>query len=64
MRTRPDNDGFEILVNGVARTFRDQPEAAYAAARYLKRRYPKDFIEIIDRTTGKKLIVFEDGRVT
>jgi hypothetical protein len=35
----PGNDGFEVLVNGVARTFRDQREAAYDAARYLKRRH-------------------------
>jgi hypothetical protein len=60
----PDNDGFEILVNGVVRAFRDQPETAYAAVRNLKRRRPKDFVEVIDRATGKKLIVFEDGRVT
>jgi hypothetical protein len=32
---------FDILVNGVPRTFRDQREAAYEAARYLKIRYPK-----------------------
>jgi hypothetical protein len=60
----PENAGFDILVNGVVRTFRDQPEVAYAAARYLKRRHPKDFIEVIDRATGTKLIVFEDGRIT
>ena len=60
----PGNDGFEILVNGVVRTFRDRREAAYDAARYLKRRHPKDFVEVLDHATGTKLIVFEDGRVT
>jgi len=32
------NDGFEIIVNAVTRTFRDQKEAAYQAARFLKSR--------------------------
>ena len=50
----PGNDGFEIIVNGVVRTFRDRREAAYAAARYLKRRHPKDFVEVLDPATGTK----------
>jgi len=57
-------EGFEIVVNGAVRTFRDQREAAYDAARYLKARYPKEFVEILDCATGSKLIVFEDGRMT
>jgi hypothetical protein len=57
------NDGFEIIVNGVARTFRDRREAAYEAARYLKGRHPKEFVEVLHRATGTKLIVFDDGRV-
>ena len=60
----PGNDGFEIIVDGVARSFRDQREAAYDAARYLKIRPPKHFVEVLNRATGTKLIVFEDGRVT
>jgi putative ABC transport system substrate-binding protein len=44
--------------------FRDQREAAYEAARYLKKRHPKDFVEVLDCATGTKLIAFEDGRVT
>ena len=47
----------------VVRTFRDQREAAYDAVRYLKARHPTDFVEVLDRSTGTKLIVFEDGRV-
>jgi hypothetical protein len=58
------NEGFDIIVNGVVRTFRDQRDAAYDAARTLKSRQPKDFVEVFDRATGAKLIVFEDGRVT
>jgi hypothetical protein len=29
----------------------DQREAAYDAARYLKSRHPKDFVEVFDRQT-------------
>ena len=58
------NEGFDIIINGVVRTFRDQREAAYDAARYLKTQHPKDFVEVFDRATGAKLIVFEDGRIT
>jgi hypothetical protein len=56
--------GFDIIINGVVRTFRDQREVAYDAARYLKIRHPKDFIEAFDRATSTRLIVFEDGRIT
>jgi hypothetical protein len=59
-----ENKGFDILVNGVVRTFRDRPETAYQAARYLKRRHPKDIVEVLDRATNTKLIVFEDGRIS
>jgi hypothetical protein len=59
----PGNDGFQIIVNGVVRTFRDRRDAAYQAARYLKGRYPKDFVEVLDCATDTKLIVFEDGRI-
>ena len=47
----PDNEGFDIIINGVVRTFRDQREAAYDAARYLKVQHPKDFVEVFDRAT-------------
>jgi hypothetical protein len=60
----PENEGFEIIVNGVVRSFRDQREAAYDAARYLKIRHPKAFVEVLNRVTGTELIVFEDGRIT
>ena len=60
----PSNEGFEIIVNGVPRTFRDRKEIAYEAARYLKSRHPKDIVEILDCATRTRMIVFEDGRVT
>ena len=54
-----DNEGFDILHNGVPRTFRD---TAYEAARFAKSKAPGDIIEIVDRSTGTKLIMLEDGR--
>lgn len=58
----PDNEGFEILINRVPRTFRDQKPAAYEAARYLKRKAVVDVVEIRDCATGQKVVMLEDGR--
>ena len=59
----PSNEGFEIIINGVMRTFRDRKDTALEAARYLKARHPKDIVEILDCASRATLIVFEDGRV-
>jgi hypothetical protein len=58
---RPD-EGFDIIVNGVDRSFRDRKEVAFASARYLKQRNPKDIIEIRIRATGERIVMLEDGR--
>ena len=55
-----DNEGFVSLHNGVPRTFRDSKATAYEAARYAKGK--GDIIEIVDRATGTKLVMLEDGR--
>lgn len=57
-----ENEGFDILHNGAPRTFRDTRPAAYEAARFAKGRHRGDIIEIVDRATGTKLIMLEDGR--
>jgi hypothetical protein len=57
-----DEEGYDILHNGVHRTFRDVQATAFEAARYAKSRNPKDIIEIRDRSSGEKLIMLEDGR--
>ena len=57
-----DNQGYDILVNGIPRTFRDAKEIAYDAARVIKRRNKGDIVEIVDRSTGAKLIMLQDGR--
>jgi hypothetical protein len=57
-----DGEGFQILHNGVPRTFRDQRETAFEAARFAKHRARGDIIEIVDRSTGARLVMLEDGR--
>ena len=54
--------GFEIWHNGVPRTYRDKKETAFEAARFAKARSRNDLIEIVDCSTGTKLIMLEDGR--
>jgi hypothetical protein len=57
-----DNEGFEIRHNGVPRTFRDKREMAFDAARCAKSKARGEIIEIVDRSTGTKLVMLEDGR--
>jgi hypothetical protein len=57
-----ENEGFEIRHNGIPRTFRDERETAFDAARYAKSKARGEIIEIVDRSTGAKLVMLEDGR--
>jgi hypothetical protein len=57
-----DSEGYQIRHNGAPRTFRDTKPTAYEAARFAKDRHPADIIEIVDRSTGQKLIMLADGR--
>ena len=57
-----ENEGYEIRHNGVTRSFRDAEVAAYEAARFAKARFRADIIEIVDRSTGTKMLMLEDGR--
>jgi hypothetical protein len=57
-----DNEGYEIRYNGVPRTFRDKRDTAFHAARYAKSKARGEIIEIVDRSTGAKLVMLEDGR--
>jgi hypothetical protein len=57
------DEGFDLLVDGVQRTFRDLKDSAYEAARTLKRMNRNSIIEIRDRSTGQKQIILEDGRL-
>ena len=57
------NQGYEILHNGVPRTFRDRRETALEAARFAKSNAKGDIIELRDCATGEKLVMLADGRV-
>jgi hypothetical protein len=41
---------------------RDKKETAYEATRFAKARNKGDIIEIVDRSTGAKIIMLEAGR--
>jgi hypothetical protein len=58
-----ENEGFDILHNGMPRTFRDQKAMAYEAARFAKAQYRADIIEIVDRSTGEKVMMLADSRL-
>jgi len=62
MRLMRENEGFDILHNGMPRTFRDQKAMAYEAAPFAKTQNPTDIIEIVDRSNGTKLMILADGR--
>ena len=55
-------DGFDILVNGIPRTFRDTEPAAYEAALLLKKRWPAEIVTIKNTVTGVAVMMCEDGR--
>ena len=57
------NQGFEIIIDGVPRTFRDRRDIAYEAARFAKIRAPADRVEILDCSAGMKMAVQEDGPI-
>jgi hypothetical protein len=57
-----DTEGYSILHNGVPRSFRDNRETAFEAARYAKSKARGELIEIVDRSTDTKLVMLEDGR--
>ena len=58
----PD-DGFNILVNGEVRTFRDIEAVAYEAAAYLKSRARGDVVQIVDRARKITVAVDADGQL-
>jgi hypothetical protein len=54
-------EGFEILLNGIPRSFRDQESVAYEAANLLKRRWPQEVVTIL-RPDGSIVTMQVDGR--
>jgi hypothetical protein len=58
-----NSQGYQILHNGVPRTFRDRREIAIEAARFAKSRAKGEIIELRDCATGEKVLMLVDGRV-
>jgi hypothetical protein len=54
---------YEILHNGIPRTYRDDKQFAIEAAIYAKQRCPRDEIELHDMATGQRQRVLPDGRL-
>lgn len=58
------NEGYDLMVDGVDRTFSDTKDGAYEVARNLKRTNRDCIIEIRDRSNGTKVMMGEDGRTS
>jgi hypothetical protein len=48
---------FEISIDGVPRTYRDQKDLALLAAQILKSRNPNSVVRLKDLKTGKEIVV-------
>jgi hypothetical protein len=59
---KPAAPGFDIRIEGVKRTFRDQQPAAYDAALLLKRKNLSAVVTITNTATGAVITMLEDGR--
>jgi hypothetical protein len=48
---------FEISIDGVPRTYRDQKDLALLAAQILKSRNPSSVVRLKDLKTGEEIVV-------
>jgi len=48
---------FEISIDGISRTYRDQKDFALQAAQFLKSRNPNSVVKLKDLESGKKIVV-------
>jgi hypothetical protein len=53
--------GFHIIVNEVPRRFCDRKDHAFEAAINLKRRWPKDKVEIVEQGSDRRIEMLESG---
>ena len=54
---------FEISVDGVPRTYRDQKDLALLAAQILKSRTPNSAVKMKDLKTGEEIVIaFKSGQ--
>jgi hypothetical protein len=56
--------GFDIRIDGVWRTFRDQQPTAYEAASLLKKKHLSAVVTITNTATGAVATMLDDGRTT
>ena len=56
-----ENEGYDLVINGVFNSFRDRKEVAYASAVFAKQRHPENIVEVRHRDTGGVYIVGADG---
>ena len=54
--------GFDIRIDGVWRSFRDQQAAAYDAALIRKKKNPSAVVTITSTASGAVITMLEDGR--
>ena len=54
---------YEISIDGVRRTYRDQKDIAIQSAQFLKSRNPHSVVKLKDLQTGEELVVtFKSGQ--
>ena len=54
---------FEISIDGVPRTYRNQKDIALQSAQFLKTRNPNSVVKLKDLKTGKEIVVaFKSGQ--
>ena len=56
MRRNPGAQ-YEISIDGIPRTYRDQKDIALATAEFLKARNPTSVVKLKDLETGKETVV-------
>jgi hypothetical protein len=54
---------FEVSIDGVPRTYRDQKELALLAAQILKSRNPNSVVKVKDLKSGAEIVIaFKSGQ--
>ena len=48
---------FEISIDGIPRTYRDQKDIALQSAQFLKTRNPNSVVKLKDLKTGEEIII-------
>ena len=55
--------GYDLIANGINRSFRDWIAIAIESAIYVKSKWPTDLIQVLDCGTGDLATVLPDGRL-